>query len=149
MNLQGWCPLELTGLSPCSPRDPQESSPAPQFKSINSSVLSLLHGSTFTLVQDYWKSHSFNYIDICQQSDVFAFYHSFPFRKQRSFNFMAAVTVCSDFGAPKNNICHCFHFFPFYFSWSDGTGCHDLSFWNVWVLSQLKTLLFHPPQEEL
>ena len=149
MNLQGWCPLELTGLSPCSPRDPQESSPAPQLKSINSSVLSLLHGSTLTLVQDYWKSHSFDYIDICQQSDVFAFYHSFPFKKQRSFNFMAAVTVCSDFGAPKNKICHCFHFFPFYFSWSDGTGCHDLSFWNVWVLSQLKTLLFHPPQEEL
>ena len=29
--------------SPCSPRDSQESSPTPQFKSINSSVLSFLH----------------------------------------------------------------------------------------------------------
>ena len=30
--------------SPCSPRDSQESSPTPQFKNINSSVLSLLDG---------------------------------------------------------------------------------------------------------
>ena len=32
--------------SPCSPRDSQESSPTPQFKSINSSVLSILYGPT-------------------------------------------------------------------------------------------------------
>ena len=32
--------------SPCSPRDSQESSPTPQFKSINSSALSLLHNTT-------------------------------------------------------------------------------------------------------
>ena len=37
MNKSGF-PLGLTGLSPCSPRDSQESSPAQQFKSINSSV---------------------------------------------------------------------------------------------------------------
>ena len=29
-----------------------------------------------------------------------------------SFNFMAAVTICSDFGAPQNEIHHCFHCFP-------------------------------------
>ena len=28
-------------------------------------------------------------------------------KEQASFNFMAAVAVCSDFGAPQNNICHC------------------------------------------
>ena len=32
---------------------------------------------------------------------------------------------------PKNKVCHCFHCFPIYFPWSDGTGCHDLSFLNV------------------
>ena len=37
----------------CSPRDSQESSPATQFKSINSLVLSLLYGSTLTSVHDY------------------------------------------------------------------------------------------------
>ena len=29
-----------------------------------------------------------------------------------SFNFMAEVTLCSDFGAPQNKVCHCFHCFP-------------------------------------
>ena len=48
-----------------------------------------------------------------------------------SFNFMAAVTVCSDFGAQESKICHCFYFFPFYLPWSDGTRCQDLSFLNV------------------
>ena len=42
MNTQDWFPLAWTGWSPCSPRDSQESSPTPQFKSINSSVLSFL-----------------------------------------------------------------------------------------------------------
>ena len=33
---------------------------------------------------------------------------------------MAAVTICSDFGAPQNKVWHCFHCFPIYFPWSDG-----------------------------
>ena len=32
---------------------------------------------------------------------------------------------------PKNKVCHCFHCFPIYVPWSDGTRCHDLSFLNV------------------
>ena len=32
---------------------------------------------------------------------------------------------------PKNKVWHCFHCFPIYFPWSDGTRCHNLSFWNV------------------
>ena len=32
---------------------------------------------------------------------------------------------------PKNKVSHCFHCFPIYFPWSDGTRCHDLSFLNV------------------
>ena len=51
----------------------QESSPTPQFKSINSSVLSFLYGSTFTSIYDYWKSHSFEEMDLCWQSNVSAF----------------------------------------------------------------------------
>ena len=41
--------------SPCSPRDSQVSSPTPQFKNINSSVLSLLYGPVLTSIHDYWK----------------------------------------------------------------------------------------------
>ena len=59
--------------SPCSPRDSQESSPTPQFKSINSSVLSLLYGPTLTSIYDYCRNHSFYYTDVCWQSDVSAF----------------------------------------------------------------------------
>ena len=43
---------------PCSPRDSQESSPTPQFKSINSLALSFLHSPTLTSIHDYWKNHS-------------------------------------------------------------------------------------------
>ena len=32
---------------------------------------------------------------------------------------------------PPKIVCHCFHCFPIYFPWSDGTRCHDLSFLNV------------------
>ena len=39
-------------------RDSQESSPTPQFKTINSSVLSLLHSPTLTSIHDHWKNHS-------------------------------------------------------------------------------------------
>ena len=54
---------------------------------------------------------------------------------------MAAVTICSDdFGALPNKVCHCFHYFPIYLPWSDGTRCHDLRFLNI-ELSQL----FHSP----
>ena len=43
--------------SPCRPSDSQESSPTPQFKSINSLVLSL-HSPTLTSIHDHWKDHS-------------------------------------------------------------------------------------------
>ena len=46
--------------SPCSPRDSQESSPIPQSKSINSSVLSFLHSPTLTSIHDHRKNHSFD-----------------------------------------------------------------------------------------
>ena len=58
-----WTPrndLLQNGLvgSSCSPRDSQESSPTPQFKSINSAVLSFLHSPTLTSIHDQWKNHS-------------------------------------------------------------------------------------------
>ena len=46
MDILGWFPLGLIGLISLCPRNSQESSPAPQFKSINSSVLSLFYGTT-------------------------------------------------------------------------------------------------------
>ena len=72
MKTQDWSRLGLVG-SPCSPRDSQQSSPTPQFKSINSSALSFLYGPTVTLIHDYWKNHNFDCMDLCWQSNVSAF----------------------------------------------------------------------------
>ena len=115
----GLISFRMDQLDPCSPRDAQESSPTPQFKTINSLALSLLYGPTLTPVHAYCKNHSFDQTDLCWQSNVSAFQyivqvcHSFSFREQESFNFIAAVTIHSDFGAQEKSICHCFHFFPF------------------------------------
>ena len=49
----------------------QESSPTPQFKSINSSMLSFLHSPTLTSIQDHWKNHSLDQTDLCWQSLCF------------------------------------------------------------------------------
>ena len=50
--------------SPCSPRDSQEPSPTPQFKSINSLVLSLLYSPTLTSTHDHWENHSLDQTDV-------------------------------------------------------------------------------------
>ena len=73
-----------------------------------------------TSIYDYWRNHSFDYMDLCWQSDISAFQyaiwvcHSFPSKEQTSLNFMAAVTICSDFGAQVNEACHSLHCFPIY-----------------------------------
>ena len=58
MNTQDWSPLGWTGCISCNPRNSQEFSTTPQFKSINSSVLSFLYSPTLTSIQDHWKNHS-------------------------------------------------------------------------------------------
>ena len=53
--------------------DSQESSLASQFESNSSLALSLLCRPTFTSVHDCWKNRNFDYMDLCQQSDISAF----------------------------------------------------------------------------
>ena len=97
--------------SPYSPRDSQ-SSPAPQFKSIHSSVLSLLYGPTLGSIQDYWKNHSFDYMIVGKVISLLfnmllRFVIAFLPRSKCAFNFIAAITICSDFGPQENKVCHC------------------------------------------
>ena len=66
----------------------------------------------------------------------------------RPFNFMAAVTIHSDFGAQEKKICHCFHFSAFYLPWSDGSRCYDLRFLKVEFYACF-SLSFHLYQEAL
>ena len=130
----------------CTSRDSQESSL--MFKSISSSVLSLLYDPTLTSTCDYWKNHSFDYIWTFVSKVMSLLFNTLsrfviaflPRSKQMSFSFMAAVIICRDFGAQGNKVLHCFHCFCIYFPWSDGTECHDL-FFECWVFSQF----FHSP----
>ena len=71
---------------------------------------------------------------------------------------MASVIICSDFGAQIIKNCHCFHCFPIYLPWSDGTRCHDLSFLNVeaslpitnsWCLLRLMSIEWLVPSNHL
>ena len=73
MSIQGWFLLRLTGLISCCPRDSQESSPAPQFKGINFSVLRLLYGPALTIICDHWEDHNLDYMDLCWQSNALLF----------------------------------------------------------------------------
>ena len=72
MNVQGWFPLGFTGWISYT-RDAQESSPTPQFKSINSSVHSFLYSSTLTSTHDHWRNQGIDRTDLCWQSNVSAF----------------------------------------------------------------------------
>ena len=93
--------------------------PEPQFKSISSSAFNFLYGPTLTSVHGYWKTITLTIWTLVGKGMslifntlsrlVIAF-----ISRSRHLNFMAAVTVHSDFGTEENKICHCFYFYPFY-----------------------------------
>ena len=70
-------------------------------------MLSFLYGLTLTTMHDFCKSYIFDYMDICWQSNGSAFEytvsvgHNFSSKEQAYFNFMAAFTIHSDFGAQE------------------------------------------------
>ena len=68
MNIQDWFPLGWTGWISLHWRDSEESSPTPQFKSINSSALSFLYSPALTSTHNCWKNHS-----LCWESNVSVF----------------------------------------------------------------------------
>ena len=108
-----WFPLGLTGLISLS-------SPAPQLESVNCLALSLPYGPTLTSEHDHWEiTIALTVTDICCQSDlcllIHEVCHSFSSKVRASFNFMAAVTVCSDSGAWENKTCQ-FPLFPHLFA---------------------------------
>ena len=76
--------------SPCSPRDSQESSPAPHFKSISFSTLSLLYSPILTSVIDYWKSFPLSWDEddpphLVDEGCVSLLSHSSPSSTQSTF----------------------------------------------------------------
>ena len=73
MNIQDWFPLGLTGSISLQSKGLSRVYSLPPFKSINSLALTFLYGPAHTSMCDYWKNHSFDYMDLCQQSNVSAF----------------------------------------------------------------------------
>ena len=99
-----------------------------------------------------WKTVSFGWVRVPghgfkSQSVVNSF--SFSSKEQVSFNFMATVTIFSDFGAQENKVCHSFHCFPVYFPWSGGTDAMILALWMLNFKSAFSLSSFHFHQEAL
>ena len=106
-------------------------------KITNSSALKPSLWSNSHIRNCYWKNHTLTRWTFGAKgmslhfNMLLRFIIAFLPRSQVSFNFMIAVTICSDFGAQENIGCHCFHCFPIYLPWSDGTRGHNLRFLNV------------------
>ena len=71
---KGWFPLGLTNLNSLLSKGLSKVfSSTTETISSSQKVLSLLYGLNLTSIHDYWKNHCFDYMDLCQQSDVSAF----------------------------------------------------------------------------
>ena len=108
-------------------------------------MLSHLYSPALTSVHDYWKNHSFDYTDLCQQV-IFLFFNMLS-RFVIAFLTRSKCLLISWLQSPsavildpKKIVSHYFHCFPIYFPWSDGTGCHDLRFSECWILRQFFSL---------
>ena len=136
MSIQSWFPLGLAGLISLLPkRLPRVFSSTtvqkhPFFRA-QPSISSNSHIYTWWL-----ERYSFDWMDLCRQSYVFAFnmlsrFVTASLPRGKSLLTLWLQSPSAVILEPKETICHCFHFSPFYLSWSDGTRCHDLCFSNV------------------
>ena len=118
-----------------SPKDSQESSPTtPKASVLQSSAFFLVQlshlymttGKNIALTRQTFVSRVMSLLLNMLSRLVITF-----LPRSKCLLISCAVTICSDFGSQKNKVSHCFHCFPIYFPWSDGTRCHDLCFLNV------------------
>ena len=73
MNIRDWFPLGWTGWISLQSKGFSRVFSNTTAQSITSLALSLIYGPTLTSIYDYWKNHSFDYTDLCWQSNVSAF----------------------------------------------------------------------------
>ena len=139
MNIQGWFPLGLTGLILLSKGLSRVFSNTTiqkhQFSGTQPSLESNFHmtiGKTIALT--IWTFFVGKLMSLLFNT-LFRFVKAFlPRSKHLLISWLQSPsTVILE---PKK-ICHCFHFFPIYFPWSDGTGCHDFSIFECWISSHL------------
>ena len=70
IDIKDWFPLGLTCLISLQSKKLARVFPTSEFKSINSSALSLPYGLTLTSIHDHWKNPTFDSMDLCWQSNV-------------------------------------------------------------------------------
>ena len=75
MSIRDWFHLGLTGLISQQTKGLLRVFPNTTIGSINSLALRLLYGPTLPFIHDCWRNHSFDYTDLCRQSDISAFYY--------------------------------------------------------------------------
>ena len=140
VNIQDWFPLGLTGwLDFLAVQQTQESFPTPQFKSINSLMLSILYRPTLTSIHDYSHIHT-KTIALTRRTflgKVMPLLFNMLSRLVIAFLPGSKCLLISWLQSPSavilepKKIKTLFPWFPHLFAWSDGTGCHDISFLNV------------------
>ena len=122
MNIQGWFSLGLTGLTSLLSKGLSRIFSSTTVQKHQLFTLRLLYGLTVTSVHDYWEDNSFNYTHTLLAKWCLCFLisclglHSFPSKKQVSYNFMAAVTLHSDFRAQRRENRSLLHLFPLLFA---------------------------------
>ena len=132
MNIQDWSPLQFTGLISMQSKGlarvfSNTTVQKNQFFSTELFLCSNFHIHTWLLEKPYvwlwWHLLIMSLLFNILSRLLIAF-----LPRCKCLNFMTAVTICCDFAAQENKVCHCF---PIYLLWSDGTRYHDLSFLNV------------------
>ena len=79
MNIQGWFPLGLIGLISLLSKGLLRVFFSTTVRSINSSALSLFYCPALTSIHDYWKSHNFDYMDLCTLTSIHDYWKSHSF----------------------------------------------------------------------
>ena len=137
MNIQFWFPLGWTGLISLQSKGlPRVFSSMTvwkhQFLGTQPSLWFNSHICTWLLEKSVFAIQIFaGKVMPLLFNTLLGFVITFLTKSNCLINFVAAVTMLSDFGAQENKISHCFYFLPIYLPWSDGTGCHGLSFLNA------------------
>ena len=120
--------------SPHCPRDSQESSLAPQFKGIRSSVLHLLYGPALTALT--LRAFVGRVLSLLFNT-LFRFLMAFlPRSKHLLISWLQSPSPVNLKPKKRKSVPSC-TFFPFYFPWSNVAGCHDCSFFKYPVLNWL------------
>jgi len=155
MNIQGWLPLGLTGLTSLLSKGLSKGFCSigvqkHQFFSTQPCLWPKYHihtwllGKTKALTTQTFVSKVMSLLFNVLSRLVIAF-----LLKSKCLYFMAAVTIHRDFGAQENKSLSLFPFLHIYLPWSDGSKCYGLSFLNAEFQASFFTLLFHFHQEAL